>query len=204
MGRKKVEINPECGKRLSLLLNDHEMQQKQLAEALNYTPQQISRIITGKDRLTEEFARKVIEYFKTGNKETDMFDIARFEWLMCYDNYKTLWDQMRSIARGKDEIRALISRLMQLCGYEIVEKAFPVNTKRFTKEELEAFEKRPYQHVCYALESHRQDRDMIYRVLDNSEVERIYTDIFDFVEFTCSKHMKRPGSDYLSTRKGDE
>lgn len=204
MGRKKVEINPQSGKRLSALLDERNMQQKALAAALHYSPQQISRIITGKDRLTEEFAHKVVALFKTGNLETDLFDTVRYEWLMCYDDFKTVWERMRSISSGKSEIRALITRLIELCGYEIVQKEYPVDTKNFTKEELEAFEKKPYRHIKVALESHKQDRDVLYRFLDNDEVERIFTDIMDFVEFTCSKHLKRPGSDYLSTRKREE
>ena len=113
---------------------------------------------------------------------------------MCSESFAT---------QSRCQNRFVITRLIELCGYEIVEKEYPVDTRNFTKEELEAFEKNPYRHIKIVLESHRQDRDVLYRILDNSEVERIFTDIVDFIEFTCSKHLKRPFSDYLSTRKGD-
>lgn len=119
MGRKKVEVNPESGKRLSELLNDRNMQQKELAEALHYTPQQISRIITGKDRLTEEFAHKVIELFKTGDLETDLFDTVRYEWLMCYDDFKTAGQRLNAINDTKDDVQNSIAQIIELLGYRL-------------------------------------------------------------------------------------
>ncbi|MBD5170037.1 MAG: helix-turn-helix transcriptional regulator [Oscillibacter sp.] len=217
MGRKKVEINPESGKRLSQLLSDHKIQQKELAAELGYTPQQISRIITGKDRLTEDFATRVVEFFKP-KKPVDMdslsqaelykyhdnalFETVRFEWLMCVDDYRTEWDRMVAISGGRQEIRCLITRIMQLHGYEIVTKEFPVDVKHLSPEELEEYNKKPYNHVQYAIESNRPDRDVIFRILDHSEVEKLFEDIDDFIEFMCSKRLKRPFSSYLHIRKG--
>lgn len=219
MGRKKVAINPESGKRLSQLLSDHNIQQKELAAALNYTPQQVSRIIRGKDRLTEDFARRVVEFFSP-DKPVDMdscgqeefskyydsvlFETVRFEWLMCIDDYRTGWERMVAFSGGKHEIRYLIDRIMKLHGYEITSKEFPVDVKRLTQKELERYRENPYYHVKYAIESHRPDRDMIFRVLEHSEVEKIYDDIDNFIEFICSKHLKRPFSSYLHIRKGPD
>lgn len=85
MGRKRVVINPESGKRLSQLLSDHNIQQKELASALNYTPQQVSRIITGKDRLTEDFARRVVEFFSP-DRPVDMDSCGQEELRKYYDS----------------------------------------------------------------------------------------------------------------------
>ena len=119
MGRKKMEINLISNERLSSLLKEKKIKQSELAEKLNYTPQQISRIVTGKERLTEDFARKIIELFKTGDLETDMFDTIRYEWLMGLDNFKTEGDRMDAFYEGKEERTALTIRLVELCGYSV-------------------------------------------------------------------------------------
>lgn len=222
MGRKRIEINPECGKRLSQLLEKRGVQQKELAAALNYTPQQISRIVTGRDNFTEEFARKVVDFFKTGDMKNDLFEVVRINWLMCRDNYQTEGDRIDSLSNGKDEIRRLIIRLIQLHGYDFaimelepwVVQVSEETIERWKKagmqekldkyyKELEKYKKNPYKEVRYVIESHRSDRDMVLRVLDHSEIDKIISDISDFVEFICGKYMKRPFSDYLHTRNGE-
>lgn len=119
MGRKRQEINPKCGKRLSELLADKQIKQFELANALGYTPQQISRIITGKDRLTEDFAHRVVEYFKTNEIEHDLFDNVRYEWLMCIDGDKTEAQHMRKIGVQSQERETLAIQLIKSCGYLI-------------------------------------------------------------------------------------
>ncbi len=117
---------------------------------------------------------------------------------MCIDDYRTEWDRMVAFSGGKREIRCLITRIMQLHGYEITTKEFPVDVKRLTPTEPKK------HHVKYAIESNRPDRDVIFRILEHSEVEKIFEDIDDFIEFTCSKHLKRPFNSYLHIRKGPD
>ena len=50
MPRKKVEVNPECGLRLKWLLRERGIKQIELARKLNYEPQHVSSIITGRKR----------------------------------------------------------------------------------------------------------------------------------------------------------
>lgn len=224
MGRKKIEINPECGKRLLKLLKKHNIQQKELAKALNYTPQQISRIVTGRDNFTEEFACKIVEFFRNCDRDHDLYEVVRLNWLMCRDNFETEGERIHSISAGKDEMKRLILRLIQLHGYDLkimecdpwVAQIGEDTISRWEKEgmqdrlgqyyeELKKYNATPYKEIKYTIESHRQDRDMIYKVLDHNEIERIFSDISGFVEFTCGKYLKRPCSSHFhtNTRKGN-
>lgn len=116
MGRKAVTINPKRGERLRQLLQEYKVSQKEIAAVLNYSPEQISYIINGKRNLTEQAAKEAIKYFNSINEDAAkhrasimkkemeegkirnsawMFsvpepEIIRFEWLMDYDNFKTI------------------------------------------------------------------------------------------------------------------
>ena len=117
MPRKKVEINPECGKRLRELLKESGIKQKELAKKLNYDPRHISNIITGKKRLTPETSYRI----------ADMFHI-RAEWLLCQDDYRTreekdtaskkAWEEgMRASAFYDKIFRCFIEGLEDMRGY---------------------------------------------------------------------------------------
>lgn len=180
MGRKKVEVNPESGKRLSSLLKDYNMQQKELAKALNYTPQQISRIITGKDRLTEEFAHKVIELFKTGDLETDLLDTVRYEWLMCYDDFKTTGERITSSVEDRSRKTNLIIEIMELHNFHLREV-----TK--TTEILTDENGRQYQKVTFELRSPRGSK--VY--LSPKELDDMLYSVDDFIDYQCAKRFKK-------------
>lgn len=87
MGRKKVEINPESGKRLLTWLKRIDMTQGELASVTGYTQQHISAIITGKKYLNFDFAclvsKKTIQNNPALHPPT--FSV-RPEWLVCQDN----------------------------------------------------------------------------------------------------------------------
>lgn len=118
MGRKSVEINPESGKRVKELLDDVKMTQIELAKRLNYTPQQISRIVQGKSRLTEYTAQRIVDVCKT----EDSLIRTRYEWLMCYDDLKTEsdeWDAERErSARIEVMWETLLEKIARDAGYK--------------------------------------------------------------------------------------
>lgn len=116
MGRKAIAINPECGKRLASLLEKYGIQQKTLADKLAYTPQQISRIVTGKDRLTEIFAKRVIDFIKA-EYGTDYFETVRFDYLMGVDNFETEGDRIHSITTEHTVSIDLVTKLIENAGY---------------------------------------------------------------------------------------
>lgn len=75
----KKEINPKSGERLKELLSDLNMTQEQFGLKIGLGARQISCIVTGVRRLTEENARLIARLFPN----------VRYEWLMGYDDYKT-------------------------------------------------------------------------------------------------------------------
>ena len=75
-----ISETKKSGKRLKTLLKNTHCSQKELAQFLNYAPNHISMIVTGKRKLTAETARKIIENY---SPET------RFEWLLGWDDFET-------------------------------------------------------------------------------------------------------------------
>ncbi|MCD8384463.1 MAG: helix-turn-helix domain-containing protein [Clostridiales bacterium] len=114
MGRKRVEINPESGKRLNQWLTANNMTGKQLAERLNYTQQQISKIINGKANLTLDMAKQISEL-----SSDSLLDRVRVQWLMCQDDFMTGKDIVSATTENKFTKRELIENLLTLHGYLI-------------------------------------------------------------------------------------
>ncbi len=117
MPRKKVEVNPECGLRLKWLLRERGIKQIELAKKLNYEPQHVSSIITGKKRLTPETAYQIADMFR-----------VRAEWLLCQDDYRTqeekevasqkAWEEGQRVSAFYDKIfRCFIGGLEDMRGY---------------------------------------------------------------------------------------
>ena len=117
MPRKKVEINPECGLRLKWLLRESGIKQIELARKLNYEPQHVSSIITGRKRLTPETAYQIANMFH-----------VRDEWLLCQDDYRTLeekesssqkaWEDAQRVSAFYDKnFRCFIEGLEDMRGY---------------------------------------------------------------------------------------
>ena len=73
-------INPKTGKRVAELIKELNMTQIEFGEKIGLGSRQISCIVTGKRRLTEDNARRIAE----------LFPPVRFEWLMGWDDYKTI------------------------------------------------------------------------------------------------------------------
>lgn len=108
MSRKREEINPQSGLRLKSLLITKGITQKEFAERFGYTEQHISQIIKGKRRLTSEMAHRIAEDF-----------FCRYEWLMGYDDFRTINDRIHAISEADYESRQLIMKILELHKYEI-------------------------------------------------------------------------------------
>lgn len=114
MGRKKTEINPECGKRVAEWIEFAGITQKRLAKDLAYTPQQISRIVQGKSRLTEEVARKIVGLYKPDS----VLDQFRYEYLMCYDDVRTEAERVKDTIQARTDMRQHIINAWESRGYK--------------------------------------------------------------------------------------
>lgn len=113
MGRKRTLINPVRAKRLKALIEAEGITQTEFAESLYRSQQSISRIITGKNALTEETAKEIIEKFPR----------YRLEWLLGYDPYMTQLDlNVATLEKGMEETDILhsgVNVFLHLSGYSI-------------------------------------------------------------------------------------
>jgi len=82
MPRPKVNINPICGKRLKEICDEQNISQSMLSEMIHISQQTISKMINGKSSLTDQTARIIVGHFTE----------YRLEWLLGYDDYKTIFD----------------------------------------------------------------------------------------------------------------
>lgn len=99
MSRNKVQIdpiNPVCGQRLRLLLNEFKITQKEFAITVNQDPSYICRLVNGRQRLSPDTARFYIKTAFDGKG-------IRWEWLMGYDDSMTGEDYVREMIREGEE-----------------------------------------------------------------------------------------------------
>lgn len=119
MSRKHTAIDPECGRRLKSLLVENGVTQCSFAKKFGYEPQHISNIVTGKRRLTEELAQKIV---------CEEFSFVNVDWLMHRSEFKTIaqkeeysqkaWKEELEVERFYDRVfRAFIDGIENLCGY---------------------------------------------------------------------------------------
>jgi len=114
--KKRKEVDLECGKRLKAVLANYGMQQNELAGKIGCTEQHISSIISGRRRLTEGIAKKLIEIFP---------DIS-YDWLMNSDDYKFSVFQKKN-----DEYNALIEIISCYHKYKFDSEGYS-GTKEYT------------------------------------------------------------------------
>ena len=106
MGRTRVEINPESGKRLKEYLVKHRITQAELAERLGYDTKHISNICTGLRRLTPEMAQRIQREY--GNVSAD--------WLLC--NEENIWNESENAEVFYNRIfRCFIDGIEDISGY---------------------------------------------------------------------------------------
>lgn len=119
MGRKHIEINPECGQRLAELLAENGMKQIELAEKLGHDAQHISNIVRGKRSLTLDTAQRIVR---------EIFPGVLVEWLLGISDFKTqeekdayskkIWEENHKTALLYDKaFMCFIDGIEDLCGY---------------------------------------------------------------------------------------
>lgn len=91
MGRKRTEINPIRAERVKTIIQREKLNQKQLADVLNRTQQNINNIVQGKTGLTEEAAKQIIA----------LFPHYRLQWLLGYDDIMFHTDELRQVIHRK-------------------------------------------------------------------------------------------------------
>jgi len=137
----KKEINQKSCIRLRELISDLKMTQSQFGELLGLGARQISCMVNGTRRLTEENARRLAR----------LFPEVRYEWLMGYDDYKTEDEYRTSILNSKVEgmwrneyieIEEFVRTVVSALGYKFssvlweYEDAIEESTPEFEKDFL--------------------------------------------------------------------
>lgn len=119
MSRKRIEIDPECGRRLKELLVENGMTQIELSKKLNCEAQHISNIVRGKRSLTLDMAQRIVER---------VFPWVLVEWLLGISGCKTqeekdiyskkVWEENYKAELIYDKaFRLFIDGIEDLCGY---------------------------------------------------------------------------------------
>lgn len=125
------ELGKKRGGRVKELLSSYKMRQIELADKINVTAEHLSAILNGKRTLTLEHAQSIAKLFG-----------VRFEWIMCFDDFKTQYDRIEFIEKRRCNRRDLISDLIALHGYAVaIEKVFTVERKDSEEEQLKADKK---------------------------------------------------------------
>lgn len=113
MARKQTEVNPIRGERLRSLLEQHGMEQQELANRIGYTKEHISYIVNGKRNLTQEAAEAIVKIFPE----------ARIGWLLGYEEHETNDDLILDVANEFVITEEAIIKLMRfaakLLGYRL-------------------------------------------------------------------------------------
>lgn len=117
MGRKPVEINAECGKRVKLWLERADCSQKQLADRIHWQQQNVSRVITGKAQLTIDRAKEIAE--KIPDKEGEHVLV---DYLLDNIEYQTEKELLHSKFASLYKRADLINDLIESLGYTLTYK----------------------------------------------------------------------------------
>lgn len=190
MGRKTIEVNPESGKRLKQWLDWVGMTAKTLCQAINYTPQYMSDVITGKKRLTPELAESISNlpdsYIdrNTGQivkLEIPLVDKVTKEYLLLESDDMTIGHCIDAQISHRYEREDLIVELMRAHGYYIkdVTEESPILTDDSGKK---------YQNTTFALTS---PLTRSTRYFCGQELNELIEEIDNSVEMHCMFQFKR-------------
>lgn len=184
MGRKQLEVNPECGKRLKQWLEYVGITEKTLCSAINYTQQYISSVINGKKRLTPELAKQIenmpTTFVDPSTGKTIVLNLAipdrvSKEYLLLESEYMTSWHCIQATNDNQDNRVDLIIKLLELHGYFVrnVTEQMPIQKSESGRE---------YRRVTYAVTSPLSKSE---RYLGGNELDQFVREIDDGIEMRC-------------------
>ena len=125
MARKRVEIKPQCGKRLKDWLNECNITQEELGNRIHLSQQTISKIVNGKATLTPDVARLISESVPNADGEFILSD-----YLLNPDfEHKTESALLHSRLAREYRCDDLIDQLIQSHGYKLIYKDIPSRDK---------------------------------------------------------------------------
>ena len=189
MRRSRAEVNPKSALRVKELLQDNELNQKQLADMLHYTEQHISLILTGKRPLLPETAKEIAK----------LFPPVRFEWIMGYDDFRTPTEYKEfphaKAAVDKQFAKQAVTILADILGYKF--KIVGSRGVPFSLDEVMGVSDEARELLAKQVDAIRGDCK--YEVTRNGinvadisidEFNSLVLEIKDFTEFKLSKLCK--------------
>lgn len=187
MARKRQQINPESGKRLKKWMDYIGITSQSLCTAINYTPQYISDIVTGKKRLTPDLAILISNiscsfvHKRTGSRITlGVRDRVRAAYLLLEDDFMTEGDRFDSGAENRTSRKDLLECLLKLHFYEIkdVTDTMPIEYDE---------EGRGFRQLTYALVSPRGS----VRIFSNAQLSEFLSKLDDSIEMQCAFQFRK-------------
>ena len=187
MARKRQQINPESGKRLKKWMDYIGITSQSLCTAINYTPQYISDIVTGKKRLTPDLAILISNiscsfvHKRTGSRITlGVRDRVRAAYLLLEDDFMTEGDRFDSGAENRTNRKGLLECLLKLHFYEIkdVSDTMPIEYDE---------EGRGFRQLTYALVSPRGS----VRIFSNAQLSEFLSKLDDSIEMQCAFQFRK-------------
>ena len=187
MARKRQQINPESGKRLKKWIDYIGITSQSLCTAINYTPQYISDIVTGKKRLTPDLAILISNiscsfvHKRTGSRITlGVRDRVRAAYLLLEDDFMTEGDRFDSGAENRTNRKDLLECLLKLHFYEIkdVTDTMPIEYDE---------EGRGFRQLTYALVSPRGS----VRIFSNAQLSEFLSKLDDSIEMQCAFQFRK-------------
>lgn len=187
MARKRQQINPESGKRLKKWMDYIGITSQSLCTAINYTPQYISDIVTGKKRLTPDLAILISNiscsfvHKRTGSRiALGVRDRVRAAYLLLEDDFMTEGDRFDSGAENRTNRKDLLECLLKLHFYEIkdVTDTMPIEYDE---------EGRGFRQLTYALVSPRGS----VRIFSNAQLSEFLSKLDDSIEMQCAFQFRK-------------
>ena len=194
MSRQRTEINPIRAERVKTLIDREKITQKELADMIFQSQQNISRIVQQRQPLTEETAQDII---RAANRIVDEKEAAqagitleeygshityRVQWLLGYDDMMTVNDESDRILHAQnavaDSMWAIIERSLNKQGKSL------------------RFVHRQGQHPDAIQRLHA---DCYYTIVDNDgkvikkltalEMAQFESQIQDYCDFMVERHL---------------
>lgn len=187
MARKRQQINPESGKRLKKWMDHIGITSQSLCTAINYTPQYISDIVTGKKRLTPDLAILISNiscsfvHKRTGSRITlGVCNRVRAGYLLLEDDFMTEGDRIDSGVENRTNRKNLLECLLRLHFYEIkdVTDTMPIEYDE---------EGRESRQLTYALVSPRGS----VRTFSDAQLSEFLSKIDDSIEMQCAFQFRK-------------
>ncbi len=160
------------GERIKTIYQELNLSQGELAERVNMKQSAISEMVNGKRTVTETTARAIVEEFPQ----------YRFEWLMGYDDYKTLKDLNLAIYQQAQHEGNLLDigffYFAKLNGYAVEHPDF--SKAHYVDEALDLI------NHGYRITKGDQSRQLSINELRDLEI-----DICDYIGYRLDRYMEK-------------